>query len=90
MKKKEDVLMEIKFNINECVKVKLTPIGVQILKDEHNELRKACPSIGRFKLKLDKDGYYKCQLHVLFNTFGEYINVGSETPFETEIVLLKD
>jgi len=81
---------EIKFNMNDSVKVKLSDLGISILKTRHEKVRMMFPSAGDFQLKLDEDGYYKTQLHDLFNQFGNYFYMGSiGLPFETNIVLIK-
>lgn len=81
---------DIKFNMNDYVKVKLTELGIDILKTRHEKIKVLFPSIGEFELKLNEDGYYKTQLHDLFNTFGNYFYMGAiGLPFETNIILLK-
>lgn len=81
---------EIKFNMNDHVKVKLTELGIDILKNRHEKVKEIFPSLDEFKLNLDEDGYYKTQLHDLFNTFGNYFYMGAiGLPFETNIILLK-
>jgi len=80
---------EIKFNMNDSVKVKLTEFGVSVLKNKHEELVKTFPralSSYKFNLKIDENGYYEAQLHDLFNQFGEHVY---GLPFETNIILLK-
>jgi len=82
---------EIKFNMNDYVKVKLTNCGVSILMDQHEKLKNIFPRLGEFKINLEADGYYKTQLHDLFNTFGQYIYMGAtELPFETNIILVNN
>jgi hypothetical protein len=81
-------LEEINFNINYYAKVKLTPHGINILKLQHEQSKNFCPNIGEFKLELDKDGYYKDQLHSLMYAFGKYMTLGMEVPFETNIILI--
>ena len=59
----------IKFNINENIKVKLTPLGVFTLTkhDPH--------------IKADKDGYYVIQLWEVMNIFGIYLYNGAPQYF---------
>lgn len=69
---------EIRFNINQYVKVKITKHGKDILvKDEYP-----------YPYKEDKDGWSKWQMWHLMEQFGQYIYLGCEPPFETEIILL--
>ena len=76
----------MKFNINEKVKVKLNEHGLKILKDQHDELRGWCPSIGEYREpKIDNDGFTEFQLWNLMEKFGSHITLGSIPPFETEI-----
>ena len=80
---------EVEFNVNYFVKVKLTESGIAILKKRHGELdRYFVGSMGEFNLKIDKDGWYKIQMHELMHVFGQNVTVGScFLPFETEIIL---
>lgn len=76
-------------NMNDKIKVKLTQKGVNILKNKHEESRKLCPILSEFELKLDKNGYYEDTLWHLFRDFGEYIMMGCDFPFETNITICK-
>lgn len=87
-------MLDFKFNINDYVKVKLNDTGVSILKNKHDELNKLIigtggKGLGDFELKVDEEGYTKFQLWHLMNTFGDSMIMGSETPFDTEIVFIK-
>lgn len=84
---------EIPFNINQCVKVKLTDIGLKILKQQHDELYSALPRLRGKPFvppKVDNKGYCKFQMHDLMNRFGEHCMLGCKFPFETDIILIKD
>lgn len=75
-------------NLNDTVKVKLTEKGRQILKDEHEALKKRFPSISEYKEKeVDKSGYTQFQLWSLIKTFGPSIYLGCDVPFETTIMI---
>lgn len=85
--------MDVRFNVNEWVKVKLNDIGIQELQRQHNELDKAIKANGgkgftEFSLSPDKDGYYKFQMHSLMQKFGHMMYLGGRVPFETDIILL--
>lgn len=83
---------EINFNINQWVKVKLNDKGISILERQHIELYHRFEYSKRKSFtppKVDEDGYSKFQLHDLMNRFGAYCTLGEETPFETDIILIK-
>lgn len=86
--------MKFTVNVNEIVKVKLTDVGINILKQQHEELNERIKKvngkgIGEFEIKLDNDGYYSTQLWVLMNTFGHSMTMSSEEPFHLDIVFEK-
>jgi len=86
-------MKELKFNINDEVRVRLTDIGREIYfhkNDKMNE-RIHCFKGKPFPQKFpeeDADGWYTTQLWELMKLFGRHINMGSKNPFETEIILL--
>ena len=80
---KEDT---VKFNINNYVRVKLTPYGLSILEQQHNELAAKFPKIREFMPPKMVDGWCRFQLWSLMQTFGPSISIGmNNVPFETEI-----
>lgn len=86
--------MDFKVNINETVKVKLTDVGIGILKEQHDELDRKIKAnnrkgLGEFKLQLDDEGYTRFQLWSFMNAFGEYMTLGSEMPFDSEVIITK-
>lgn len=86
--------MQFKVNVNEQVKVKLTDLGISIMKEKRNELNKLFYTEGLDELEeyepiTDKDGYVTFQLWMLMNIFGEYMKTGRQTPFETNIIITK-
>ena len=70
-------MSEIRLNVNDRVRIRLTRRGRQILAVNG---RAIWP-------KEDRDGYSEWQLWELFELFGDKIYLGCETPFETEIIL---
>lgn len=85
--------MNYKVNINEEVKVKLTPFGIQVLKEQRDELNERIIGRGGKAIKdyapsVDKDGYTKFQLWDLMNRFGDLMHLGSQIPFETTIIMM--
>ena len=84
--------MDFKVNANAQVKVKLTDLGVALLKDKHDELNAHIKSrggigFGEFVLRLDSEGYYTTQLWTLMQDFGPYMSIGSEPPFSLDIII---
>jgi len=77
----------MRFNMNNYVKVKLTPYGLSILKQQHDELESQSPKIGPFKPpSVDADGWTQLQAWSLIQIFGPHISIGmNNVPFETEI-----
>ena len=82
---------QIKFNLNEPVKVKLRIKGWSTLYKWHNrysvttevELKKIYP--------VDKEGYTAFQLWTLMQIFGTEFYMGNDDhPFEMNIVIMKD
>lgn len=69
-----------KLNLNDCVKVKLTPHGADIYyhqfdaTNEQISLRGGKPIEPKMP-KVDKDGYTKIQLWHFIELFGEYIGM---------------
>lgn len=77
------------FNINEDVYLKLTKIGIAILKKRHEELV-GTPYKGP---RVDENGYTKMQLWEVMQIFGNYLipgysyGKGIDLPFETNIAI---
>ena len=78
------------YNINSFVYVKLTDIGIQELKRQHDELITIYPSMGDFKIQVNNDGYVKLQMHELMLRLGHLCSLGFIVPFETEILFDSD
>jgi hypothetical protein len=70
---------EIRFNINNYVKVKLTDYGKSIIANNKYVLT---------HYKEDDDGWSKWQLWELMSVFGDYVSLGREVPFDTEIIII--
>lgn len=85
---------EIVFNVNNLVKVKLNDFGHLILKEDHYVFVNSIPIQKRNNFpytepKIDSEGYSKFQMWEIFRTFGRYISLGQNLPFDSEIILLK-
>lgn len=85
---------EIKFNVNDYVHIKLTPLGKKVYLGHYNEYRELSyqPLMKRMPkyTKSEKKGYHKFQLWEIMQIFGEIIYNGCKMPFKTEIILQKD
>lgn len=74
------------FNINDHIRVKLTPTGLKALRELHEELEARFPSVGPFKPPtIDADGWWTTQAWSLMRDLGPRIVMGLEPPFETTI-----
>lgn len=90
--KRKEQHLRFQTNLNEGVKVKLTKIGVETLKERHEELslhiqKHGGEGLEDFTLNLDEDGYYHTQLWKLMSDFGDKLHIGSNTPFGLDIVI---
>lgn len=85
-------MKQIKFNINDMAKVKLTDYGRDIYYHQFDKLNEFSRRIAikPHMPKEDKDGYYKTQFWCLMNIFGKYVGMGNKKPFETEIILIPE
>lgn len=84
--------MDLTININDPVKVRLTSYGVGILREKHETLNAAIVNSGgrgllSFEVPLDAEGYYNTQLWCLMQAFGDHIRMGTDLPFEANIIL---
>ena len=82
-------MSKIKFNINNYVYVKITPIGLKELKRQHDDLYSQVPILQNTKFnppKEDNEGWSKWQMHDLIGKLGYMTKMGFEVPFEIEIM----
>lgn len=80
----------VRFNINEYIRVKLTPRGKAIHQALHDELNRRFPGaqlIYRPPTE-DAEGWSRWQAWDLMQTFGPHISMGFDPPFETTIEVL--
>ena len=77
---KTDIL---KFNVNDIVRVKLTQVGLNIIRKKEDCYRHL--KISGIKRKKDKEGYTKFQLWELMSLFGDHLYNGCDVPFNPEI-----
>lgn len=86
----------MKINLNDKVKVKLTPIGVEIYYNQNDALIESLQGKVREedldKMKhmpqIDRDGYTQFQLWKLFKLYGEHIGITKKLPFEPNIEII--
>lgn len=66
-----------KINLNEIIKVKLTPYGAEIYYKQFDELNKQCGrEICKPQMpKIDKDGYTEFQLWIFIELYGQHIGM---------------
>lgn len=75
-------MKEVKLNLNDMVKFKLTDKGKQVWYERYDEIIRMVESHGIFTKivpempKVDEDGYTTCQLHEFMWTFGKCMTVG--------------
>jgi hypothetical protein len=80
--------MDVKFNINDKVKVRLNDYGIELLKKEHDDLKIKIPDLSEFILPItDCYGYVEYQMWQLFEHFGKFIDFTSKLPFDTEMII---
>lgn len=75
-------MADIKFNINDSIKVKLKPEGVKIWKEIYTFNGKT-PDGPR----CDEDGYVRFQLWDFMQMYGPHTCIGAIPPYETEILI---
>ncbi len=78
----------IPFNINDCVRVRLTPHGHKIVREQFRKLNAMLPITADVKFtppRDDADGWSRWQMWRLMQTFGEHIKLAGPVPFETSI-----
>ena len=79
-------MSEVKFNINEIVKVKLTDFGVKVLKQSYTRY-----GLESLKIIKDEEGYTKFQMWELMSTYGKYMGLARENVFDLNIkIVLKE
>lgn len=69
-----------KINLNDRIKVKLTPLGAEIYYHQHDEVNKKIKENGGTELEpimpqIDKDGYTEFQLWRFIELYGKHIGM---------------
>ncbi|OMF35273.1 hypothetical protein BK133_11245 [Paenibacillus sp. FSL H8-0548] len=81
--------------MNQMVKVKLDPTGVEIMRKRHDDLHNRVMArngkgIDPFKLKLDDEGFTPFVAWEFIQIFGEHVSIGFQPPFDINIKLICD
>ena len=79
----------MKFNINDNVRVQLTPYGREVHKEYWGKILKGS-SLKYILPNEDENGWSTWQLWDLMATFGPGLRLGFETPFKTEIEICEN
>lgn len=84
--------MDVKFNCNNFVRVKLTEFGYNMLKKRHDDLNRKITEnggkgLGDFRLDIDDKGYYRAQFWMLMGDLGEYFRAGRNLPFSMDVII---
>ena len=83
-------ISERKINLNDTIKVKLTPLGADIFYHQYDKLNK---NYGKTVIephlpKVDEKGYTKFQLHQFMELYGEHIGVTKPNVIEPLDIIL--
>lgn len=84
--------MDFKFNMNQQIKVRLKQKGLDILKQQHDELDQWIRSRGGkgfnpFAVHIDDDGYTSFQMWDFMQKFGGHMMIGFDPPFHLDVIL---
>lgn len=83
--------IEVVFNLNDWVKVKLNEQGRKLLYQNYVSLWQGRKPPYAFSLpKEDEEGWSKWQLWSLMGHFGPHVQLGMQAPFDTQMVLITD
>lgn len=80
--------MMVIVNLNDHVWVRLTDLGRELHREQHEALRKDVPKLGPYREpQEDAEGFTKWQLWQLMQHFGPAICLGCDPPFDLTIRL---
>ena len=83
----------MKYNINDYIKVKLNDVGKEIFYHRYDALNSYYKNHGMEDIikprypEEDIDGYTKFQIWEFMKLYGEYVVMGRNLLFETEIII---
>lgn len=91
----KEVEKPTKINLNDRVKVKLTPLGAEIYYHRYDELNKRIKEKGGKQLesimpRIDKDGYTEFQLWYFMELYGEHMGVCKKNVIEPLDIIISD
>lgn len=81
--------MDIKFNLNQIIKVRLKKEGIEVLKNQHEEFYQKYKQLKPlpFTLNIDNEGYTSFQMWDFMQKFGEYMTLGFDKPFHLDVII---
>lgn len=79
------------FNVNETINVKLTPLGEEIYKHQHDTLnayllRNGIAPIPEPQIKTDDSGFIELQLWLFMKIFGKHFRMGQKPIIENNTI----
>lgn len=81
-------------NLNDIIKVKLTPLGADIYYHQYDDIHKNYPEMRKHLVgklpEVDKDGYTKFQLHEFISLYGEHIGMCKPNVIEPLDIVIDD
>jgi hypothetical protein len=83
----------IRANINDSVRIRLTPYGRQIHRAHWEEVAKLAPAYGALgytPMEEDDAGYSKWQIWHLMFVFGKYMGPNAPLCFDTEFFVIPE
>ena len=83
-------MTEVRFNINDYARVKLTPATLKLWKENAERMRATFPQMAHLwpdEPRTDKDGYYRAQLWSIINLIGPECVAGGHAIDKSELIL---
>ncbi len=82
----------MKFNLNSTIKVRLNPVGLTALRDQHKGFNQQVISAGLRPLpykepRVDENGYIDIQVWDFIKKLGPCFDLGRDLPCEMEILI---
>lgn len=91
---KKEKVNPITINLNDIIKVKLTPLGADIYYHQYDDIHKNYPKMQKHLVsrlpEVDKDGYTKFQLHEFISLYGEHIGMCKPNVIEPLDIVIVD
>ena len=77
----------MKVNINHHIKVRLTPVGREILFDHNNEVNRFLGRPDKPIREPDAEGFHQFQIWDCMAIFGPHMQLGMDVPFEPTVFI---